>query len=189
MGQCFSIFERGSVTASTQLQHESGAQWKRALQESIFAGSWTLWRRITRSRATNSNAMSMSIYRSSKISGLFKGTACFTSPRPPVRGVDMFRNTWCASVGTELSNAPAAWTCDSRETLSETRTNMLDFSANRSCILQCGCGSRREAVPQHAPGAIFFCRCPRMAASIENKSAERRLAGEGTGLMSNLSEL
>src|SRR6266699_6342390 len=131
----------------------------------------------------------MSAYRNWKVWGLFNGTASFMGLGPPARGVDMFRNTWCASVKTELSNAPAAWTCDSRETLSETRTNMLDFSANRSCVPKCGCGSRREAVPQHAPGAIFFCRCPRMAASIENKSTERRLAGEGTGLMSNLSEL
>ena len=66
----------------------------------------------------------------------------------------MLRNTWCASVETELSNAPAAWTCDSSETLSETRTSMLDFPANHSCIPPCGSGSRREGLPQHAPGAI-----------------------------------
>src|SRR6266849_2512065 len=101
----------------------------------------------------------------------------------------MFRNTWCASVKTELSNAPAVWTCDPTETLSETRTNMLDFSANHSCIPPCGCGSRREGLPQQALGVNFFCRCPRMAASMENKSAERSLGGEGTDLMSNLSEL
>ena len=35
-------------------------------------------------------------------------------PRPPERGVDMFRNRYCASVTTELSNALAVWTCDSR---------------------------------------------------------------------------
>jgi hypothetical protein len=101
----------------------------------------------------------------------------------------MFRNTWCASVGTELSNALAAWTCDSRETLSETRTNMLDFSAIHICVPPRGCGSRREGMPQHAQGTMFFCRCPRMAASIENKSAERSLVGEGFNLMSNLPEL
>ncbi len=67
------------------------------------------WKLTTQSPVSNSNVTSMSIYRSSKISGLFNGTACFTSPRPPARGVDMLRNTWSASVGTELSNAPAAW--------------------------------------------------------------------------------
>src|SRR5260370_2052410 len=180
---CFSIFKRGSATDLTQLQPVSGAQWKRALQESISEASWMLWRRITRYRASNSNTTSMSIYRSSKISGLFKGTACFTSPRPPERGVDMFRNAWCASVTTELSNAPAAWTCDSRETLPETRTSVLDFSANHSCIPPCGFGPPHEGLTQHAPRVIFFCRCPRTAASMENKSAERRLAGEGIGLM------
>ncbi len=186
---CFSIFKRGSATASIQLLHESGAQWKRALQESIFAGLWMSWRRITRYRASSSNTTSMGIYRNLKIWALFNGTACFTSPRPPERGVDMFRNAWCASVETELSNAPAAWTCDSSETLSETRTSMLDFPANHSCIPPCGCGSRREGLPQHAPGAVFFCRFPRMAASMENKSGERTFAGETTGLVSNLAEL
>src|SRR5260370_21050175 len=131
----------------------------------------------------------MTIYRSSKISGSFEGTAGFTSPRPPERGVDMFGNTWSASVGTELSNALAAWTCDSRETLSETRTSMLDFSANHSCIPPCGCGSRREGLPQNALGAIFFFRWTRMVGATENKSAERSLAGEGVDLISNLAEL
>src|SRR5258708_1979312 len=131
----------------------------------------------------------MGIYRNLKIWALFNGTACFTSPRPPERGVDMFRNSCCASVTTELSNAPAAWTCDSRETLSETRTSRLDFSSNHSCIPPCGCWSRREGQPQRGPGAMFFCRCPRIAASIENKSTERSLAGEGIDLMSNLPEL
>src|SRR5205809_1267849 len=189
MAPCFSIFEKGSATASIQLLHEFGAQWKRALQESISKASWMLWRRITRYRTSSSNATSMDIYRNLKIWALFNGTACFTSPRPPERGVDMFRNSWRASVETELLNAPAAWTCDSRETLSETRTNMLDFSANHSCIPPCGCESRREGLPQHAPGAVFFCRSPRMAASMENKSGERTFAGEGTGLVSNLPEL
>src|SRR5713226_155850 len=186
---CFSIFKRGSATASIQLLHEFGAQWKRALQESISKASWMLWRRIIRYRASSSNTTSMGIYRNSKVWALFNGTACFTSPRPPGRGVDMFRNTWCASVRTELSIAPAAWTCDLSETLSETRTNMLDFPANQSCIPRCGCGSIRKGLPQHAPGAIFLCRCPRMAASMENKSGERRLAVEGIHLMSDITEL
>src|SRR5260370_41573424 len=107
----------------------------------------------------------MSIYRSSKISGLFKGTACFTSPRPPARGVDMFRNTWCASVKTELSNALAAWSYDSMETPSETRTSVLDFSANYSCIAPCGCGYRHEGLPQQALGENFSMRGPRVAPS------------------------
>src|SRR5260370_36283275 len=101
----------------------------------------------------------------------------------------MLRYTGCASVSTELSNARAAWTCDSRETLSETRTKMLDFPANHRCTPPSGCGSPREALPQHAPGAIVFCRYPRTVASRENKSAEKSLAGERIDLMSNLPQL
>ena len=141
------------------------------------------------SLVSSSNVTSMGTYPSWNTWGLFNGTADFTGPRPPGRGVDMFRNTWSASVTTELSNAPAAWTCDSRETLSETRTNMRDFSANHSCIPPCGCGSRREGLSQNAPGALFFCRCPRTVASMANKSGERSLAGEGIDLMSKLPEL
>ncbi len=91
-------------------------------------------------------------------------------------------------MGTELSIAPAAWTCDSREMLSETRTSTLDYSSNHMCIPLCGCGSRRESLPQHAQGAMFFCRSPRMAASVESKSGERRFAAEGIGLIINLTE-
>jgi len=101
----------------------------------------------------------------------------------------MFRNTWRASVRTELSIALAAWSYDSRETLSEAGTNMLDFPANYSCIPPCDYGSRHEGPAQRSPGLILFCHCPRVAASIENKSDERRLAVEGIHLMSDIPEL
>src|SRR6266566_1977643 len=183
MALCFSIFERGSATASVQLLHASGAPWKRALQESFFAGSWMRWKRITKYRASCSSATSLGIYPSWNKLGSFNGTACFTGPRPPGRGVDMFRNTWCASARTELSNAPAAWTCDSRETLSETRTSMLDLSANHSCIPPCGCGSRWKDLPQHALGVIIFCRCPRPLPFNAHGLADGRLAREGIYLL------
>jgi hypothetical protein len=110
-------------------------------------------------------------------------------PGPPGRGVDMLRNTWRASVRTELSIALAAWSYDSWETLSEPGTNVLDCPANYSCIPPRGSESRREGPAQRSPGLILFCRCPRVAASIENKSGDRRLAGEGIHLMSDIPEL
>src|SRR5713226_7574332 len=172
---CFSIFKRGSATASIQLLHEFGAQWKRALQESISKASWMLWRRIIRYRASSSNTTSMGIYRNLKIWALFNGTACFTSPRPPGRGVDMFRNTWCASVRTELSIAPAAWTCDSRETPSHTETNVLDSSANQSCIPVIASEPVRGHSPRRGPGVIFFCHCPRLLPFRTHGIADGRL--------------
>jgi len=110
MALCFLILKRGSATASILLLRESGAQWNKALQESVVAGGNS---HCTISREQLERDVD-EYYRSSKISGLLKGTACFTSPRPPARGVDMLRNTWCASVGTELSNAPAAWARENR---------------------------------------------------------------------------
>src|SRR5260370_13038341 len=115
MALCFSIFERGFAIASTQLQRESGAQWKRVLQESLFAGSWMSWKPTTKSPVTISNATSMSAYRNSKRWGLFNATASFMGLGSPARGVDMFRTTWCASVKTELSNALGARTYDSTQ--------------------------------------------------------------------------
>src|SRR5260370_24999551 len=129
----------------------------------------------------SSNATSTSAYPNSKTWGFLNGTACFAGPRPPGRGVDMFRNTWCASVTTELSNAPAAWTCDSRETLSEITAEMPDFAVNHSCIPPRE--SRREGPEQRAPGLILFCHCPQVAALLKNKSTERRMVGEGIHLM------
>jgi len=54
--------------------------------------------------------------------------------RLPVRGVDMFRNPWCASVDNELSNALAAWTYDSKETLSAARNSMSRFHVNLTVL-------------------------------------------------------
>jgi len=185
---CFSIFERGSATASIQLLHESGAQWKRALQDLIFEASWMLWRRITRYRASNSNTMSMGIYRNLKIWALFNGTACFTSPRPPERGVDMFRNSWCASVTTELSNAPAAWTCDSRETPPHAGTKALDSSANQSCVPPSVCESAREVLPQRGRGMVFFCHCLRVAVFNNDRVVNGRLEVLAVCLRTELSD-
>src|SRR6266436_9396808 len=183
---CFSIFERGSATASIQLLHESGAQWKRALQDLIFEASWMLWRRITRYRASNSNTTSMGIYRNLKIWALFNGTACFTTPRPPGRGVDMFRNTWCASVRTELSNAPAAWTCDLWEPPSDTETNVPDSSANQSCILLTGSEPARGGSLQRGQGVIFFCHCPRVVPFKNCRVVSGRLEVPGVCLRMEL---
>ncbi len=89
---------------------------------------------------------------------------------------------------TELSNAPAAWTCDSRETLSATTAKMPDFAVNHSCIPPCRREPRREGPEQRARGLILFCHCPQVAALLKNKSTERRVAGEGIHLMGYLPE-
>jgi hypothetical protein len=89
---------------------------------------------------------------------------------------------------TELSNAPAAWTCDSRETLSETTARMPNFAENHSCIPPCACEPRREGSNQRAPGVIFFCRCPRVVVLSKKKSVEGGFVGEGINLMSDLRE-
>ena len=109
-------------------------------------------------------------------------------PRPPERGVDMFRNTLCASVESELSNALVARTHDLAETVSETRTSMLDLPENHSCIPQCRCESRRQAPEQRSSGLVLFCHCPQVAVLLENRSTERRVAGEGICLISLLRE-
>src|SRR5713226_1471193 len=131
----------------------------------------------------SSNATSTSAYPSSKTWGLFNGTACFTGPRPPGRGVDMFRNTWCASVKTELSNAPAAWTCDSRETPSHSETKVPDSSASQSSIPVTGSEPPRGGSPQRGPGVIFFCQCPRLLPFNTHGLADGRLAREGICLL------
>lgn len=98
----------------------------------------------------------------------------------------MFRNTLCASEKTELSNALAVWTCDSRATLSETRPSMLDCSGNPGSIPPHVCEPRHERQEQRAPGLIVFCHCPQVGFIPENKSTERRLVPEGICLMSDL---
>ncbi len=103
--------------------------------------------------------------------------AFFMGLRPPTRGVDMFRTIHCASVGTELSNAPAAWTCDSGDTLSD--TNLLDSCASRCRILLGGFKSSRKISSQAVPGVILFCDCPRLLPFSTHGIAEGRLAWEG----------
>lgn len=109
-------------------------------------------------------------------------------PRLLARGVDMFRNTWCASVETELSNALAAWTHDSMEPVLDTTAGMPEFSVNHRCIPQCVCESPHERPEQRAPGLILFCRCPQGSTLFENKSTERTVAGGRIYLMSYPSE-
>src|SRR6267143_5176400 len=112
---------------------------------------------------SSSNATSMSVYQNSKIWGLFNGRTSFMGLVPPARGVDMFRNTWCASVRTELPNALVAWRCDSQETPSHTETNVPDSFANQSCTPPAGSESVRGGLPQPGPGLGFFCHFPRVA--------------------------
>jgi len=84
---------------------------------------------------------------------------------------------------TELSNAPTAWTRDLRETLSETRTTIMNFSDGHACIQMFGYGSRREGPEDRPQGLILLCHCPQVAA-LRERSTERAMAGEGVYLAS-----
>ncbi len=100
----------------------------------------------------------------------------------------MFRNTWCASVKTELSNAPAAWTCDSSETPPHAETNVLDSSANQSCIPPSVCEPVREVLPQRGQGIVFFCHCLRVAVFNNDRVVSGRLEVSGVCLRAELSD-
>ena len=89
----------------------------------------------------------------------------------------MFRNTWRASMTTELSNAPAAWTCDSDDTLSN--SNLLESRASRYCISPRGCQSPRKSYAECARGVILFCHCSRMLPFRTNAIADGTVAREG----------
>ena len=99
----------------------------------------------------------------------------------------MFRNAWCASVGTELSNALAAWTYDKTETPLEDRARMLGLSMNQNCTPPGG-RKGQEGQKERAPGVMLLRRCPRVELLLESKPAERRMAAEGLCLMSYLQE-
>jgi len=84
-------------------------------------------------------------------------------------------------VGTELSNAPAAWTCDSGDTLSE--TDLLDSCASRCCIPPGGPRSSSKGSSQHAPRVILFCHCPRQLPFSTHGLTDGTLAREGICLL------
>ena len=108
--------------------------------------------------------------------------------RPPARGVDMLRNAWCAFMGTELSNALAAWTSDSTGTPFEDQTRMLGLALNHSCFPLGGHGFQ-EGKEQVATEAMFFCHRPQMEVLTECKRAERRIAVEGLCFSGHFPEL
>ena len=100
----------------------------------------------------------------------------------------MFRDSWCASVNTELSNATAAWTCDSRETPPHAETKVLDSSANQSCIPPSVCQSSREVLPQRGQGIVFFSRCLRVAVFNNDRAVSGRLEVSPVCLRTELSD-
>ncbi len=109
-------------------------------------------------------------------------------PRPPGRGVDMVRNTWRASVTTELSNALVAWTRDSREILSDIETKLPDSSANQSCTPLTGSEPARGGSPTVGPGGIFFCRCPRVVTFKKDRVVSESLEVQGVCLRTELTD-
>ena|SRR5882762_1590226 len=126
----------------------------------------------SRCPGTSWGATSMSIYPSWKTWGLFIRTASLTRPRPPVRGVDMFRITWCASVGTELSNAQAAWTFDSMGPPFE----IAPFAYAR-CLEHVPVSPSKPASgmsAQHVGGPIVVCQYPRVAIYGNNRSSQKK---------------
>jgi hypothetical protein len=100
----------------------------------------------------------------------------------------MFRKTWCASVETELSNALAAWTCDSRETPSHAETDVLDSSANQNCTPPSVYKSAREILAQRSQGVVFFCHSLGVAVSKDDRVASERLEVSGIRLRTELPE-
>src|SRR5258708_40204385 len=80
----------------------------------------------------------------------------------------MFRNTWCASVRTELSNAPAAWTSDSKGP--PFRTVSFGFAGNLDCVPVFPCKPPCAGLAQHIRGPVLLCHYPRMVAFANNRS-------------------
>ncbi len=138
--------------------------------------SWVPSKPTSRCPATSWGATSLSIYPSWSTWGLFKGTAYFTGPRPPVRGVDMFRTTWCASVLTELSSSLAAWAYDSigppMRSVPFDSTDVLKCVPIFTSKPACGTSTR------HQRGPIFVCHNPRVVAYESNRSPKTGLEVE-----------
>lgn len=130
MARCFWIFNGGCATASIQPRQEYGSPLNQASRGSTLRESWMPWRCIAKCRASSSRATPLSIYPSWNTRGLFNETDFFMGPGPPARGVDMVRNTCCAFVGAELSNALAAWSHDAKETSFKDRTCVLGLLRN-----------------------------------------------------------
>src|SRR6266849_11079201 len=84
----------------------------------------------------------------------------------------MFRNTWCASVRTELSNAPAAWTSDSMGL--PLRTALFGSAGSLDCVSVFTSKQASAGLAQHDRGPIFVCDYPRVVAFVNNRSFQRR---------------
>ncbi len=112
--------------------------------------------------------------------------AFFMGPRPPTRGVDMFRTMHCASVGTELSNAAAAWTFDARQTPRDAENNVLDSSANQNCIALTGSERAGRDPPQRGQGVVFFCQGPLVVPFKNDGVLSGRLEVQGVCLRTEL---
>src|SRR6266852_5596350 len=91
-------------------------------------------------------------------------------PRPQVCGVDMLRNSWCASVGAELSNTSAAWTSDSRGSL--LRTKLFSSMGSLDCVSVITSKQTFPGLARHIRGPIFVYHYPRVHAHVNNRSLE-----------------
>jgi hypothetical protein len=83
----------------------------------------------------------------------------------------MFRNTWSASVGTELSIAPAAWSFDSMG--SPLKTVPFGSAGRLDCLLVFSLKQTCVGLPQHVRRHIFVCQYPGMVTFGNSRSSQR----------------
>lgn len=95
------------------------------------------------------------------------------APRPPARGVDMFRNTSCATERTELSNALAVWTCDLSGTQCYVEPKVHDSFRNETPMRSFGYEPTHRRSPEPRYDAIFFSHFPRVVALKNEKVVSR----------------
>ncbi len=88
-----------------------------------------------------------------------------------MRGVDMFRNPWCASVRAELSNASAAWASDSLG--QPFKTVSFGTGGSLVCIPVFVPKQAYAGLIQHVRGPNFLCDYPRIVAYGSDKSSQR----------------
>ncbi len=84
-------------------------------------------------------------------------------------------------MGTELSIAPAAWTCDLMSPAF--KTVRFASSGNLACLPVFQSRQVVGGLPQHAQGLVFVCHYPRLVAfGGHGNSCER--VGDATNLLS-----
>src|SRR6266436_2040592 len=89
----------------------------------------------------------------------------------------MFRNTWCASEKTELSNAPAAWTFDSMHPA--LKSVRVGSAGTLECVPASPSNEACPGLAEHVRGPIFVCDYPRVVAIGKDRNSQRGSALQG----------